>query len=395
LHDRRIDRIAAEVAEKIGMLLEYDDVDARARRQKAEHHPGGSAAGDDAAGQDRRSRFHRSHGSTMRGDGSSLANAAGVNPRFSISRRRLVAGLATVALAGPRALRAQSLTPLMLAGVPDDSITPVLYGIQSGLFKSYGLDVKLAPERSGPAITSALIGGTYQFGKASISPLVLAHAKGLPFTIVAAGGIYNASAPIDGMFVRADSPYKTGADLNGKTFGVYGIGDIFTISTKAWMLKTGGDPATIKLLELPISAMVPAIESGRIDAGSMNEPALQIALSSSKLRLIAHAWDAIAPRFLYTAWFASTNYAAANPAVVISFEKAMHDAAAFVNAHESETVDLIAGFTSVDPAVIRKMTRVEQGVSLNPALIAPVIDAMARLQYISSAFDARALLYKG
>jgi NitT/TauT family transport system substrate-binding protein len=330
-----------------------------------------------------------------RGDRSLLANAVGVNRLFSVmSRRHFVVGLATAALSAPRAVRAQGLTPLVLAGVPDDSITPVLYGIQSGIFKSYGLDVRLEPERSGPAITSAIIGGTYQFGKASISPLVLAHAKGLPFTIVAAGGIYNASAPIDGMFVRADSPYKTGADLNGKTFGVYGIGDIFTISTKAWMLKTGGDPATIKLLELPISAMVPAIEAGRIDAGSMNEPALQIALSSPKLRLIAHAWDAIAPRFLYTAWFASTSYAAANPAVVSSFEKAMRDAAAFVNAHESETVDLIARFTSVDPAVIRKMTRVEQGVGLNPALIAPVIDAMARLQYISSAFDARALLYK-
>jgi len=40
------------------------------------------------------------------------------------------------------------------------------------------------------------------------------------------------------MFVRIDSPVKTAADLNGKTFGVYGIGDIYTISARAWMKKT-------------------------------------------------------------------------------------------------------------------------------------------------------------
>jgi ABC-type nitrate/sulfonate/bicarbonate transport system substrate-binding protein len=318
-----------------------------------------------------------------------------MHDRLLISRPRLLGALAATVAAAPLAARAQSLTPLVLAGVPEDSITPVLYGMQSGIFRKYGLDVKLEPERSGPAITSAVVGGTYQLGKASISPLVLAHTKGLPFTIVAPAGIYNAAQPIDGMFVRADSAYKTAADLNGKTFGVYGIGDIFTISTKAWMGKNGGDPASIKFVELPISEMVPAIEAGRIDAGSMNEPALQVALSSPKLRMIAHAWQSVGTRFLYTAWFATTSYAAANPSVMSNFQKALREAATYVNAHQAQTVDLIAQFTSVDPSIVRKMTRVEQGIGLDPAIVQPVIDAMARFQYIPAAFDARALLLRG
>ena len=299
---------------------------------------------------------------------------------------------AATAVFAPNIVRAQTLTPLVLAGVPEDSITPVLYGMQSGIFRKYGLDVKLEAERSGPAITSAVLGGTYQLGKASISPLVLGHAKGLAMTIVAPAGIYNAAVPIDGMFVRADAPFKTGADLNGKTFGVYGIGDIFTISTKAWVAKTGGDPSTIKLVELPISAMIPAIESGRIDAGSMNEPALQLALTSSKLRLLTHAWQSVGTRFLYTAWFASTSYAAANRGAMGNFQKALREAAIFVNANQAQTVDMLAQFTSVDAAVIRKMTRVEQGVGLDAPLVQPVIDTMARYGYIPASFDAKALL---
>src|SRR4051812_2453100 len=40
--------VAAEVSKKIGVLLEDRDVDAGSRQQVAEHHAGGSTAGDDA-----------------------------------------------------------------------------------------------------------------------------------------------------------------------------------------------------------------------------------------------------------------------------------------------------------------------------------------------------------
>src|SRR6266851_8522788 len=46
---RRMNRVAAEVAQKIGVLLEDENVDAGPREQKREHHPGGSAARDTAA----------------------------------------------------------------------------------------------------------------------------------------------------------------------------------------------------------------------------------------------------------------------------------------------------------------------------------------------------------
>ncbi len=43
-----MDRVAAEIAEEVGVLLQHDDVDAGARQQVSEHHAGGSAAGDGA-----------------------------------------------------------------------------------------------------------------------------------------------------------------------------------------------------------------------------------------------------------------------------------------------------------------------------------------------------------
>ena len=57
LHDverRGMDRVAAKVAQEIGVLLEHHDVDAGARQQKSQHHPRRPAAGDAATCGNRR-----------------------------------------------------------------------------------------------------------------------------------------------------------------------------------------------------------------------------------------------------------------------------------------------------------------------------------------------------
>jgi hypothetical protein len=45
-----MDRVAAEVAQEVGVFLQNGDVYASAGKQKTEHQAGGSAAGDATAG---------------------------------------------------------------------------------------------------------------------------------------------------------------------------------------------------------------------------------------------------------------------------------------------------------------------------------------------------------
>ena len=47
-----MDRVAAKIAQEVGVLFEHKDVDPRAGEQKPQHHAGGATAGDAAA------RFH-------------------------------------------------------------------------------------------------------------------------------------------------------------------------------------------------------------------------------------------------------------------------------------------------------------------------------------------------
>jgi NitT/TauT family transport system substrate-binding protein len=311
------------------------------------------------------------------------------------SSRGSFLALTGAALAGPSIARAADLTSLKMAGVPEDSATTVLYGIQSGLFKPYGLDVGMEPQHNGPSVMSGVIGNSYQFGKSSTPPLISAFGKGLPFTIIMPAGVYDSRGPIAALLVKSDSPVKKASDLNGKTIAVGALNDIHSLAVLAWMDKNGGDISSIKFVEIPIGEIPVALETGRVVAGSVNEPVLSAALNDEKLRSIAHHFDGIAPRFMYTAWFTTKTYAAANPSVVRNMSLALKKAATYVNAHHAETADLIAKFTSLEPAQVAKMTRVEQGTTLDPKLVQPVIDAMLKYKTLAQPIDARDIMFSG
>lgn len=311
----------------------------------------------------------------------------------SFSRRTILAS-AAAALAAPRAAFAQEkLTPITMAGLPEDSATPVLYAIRTGMFKKAGLDVTLQAQRSGSAVASGVAGGAYQIGKISMYPLIEAHAKNIPFVIVAGGGMNTPQNPLAGLMARPDSPIKTPQDLQGKTVGVGSLTDMFSLTMRAWMMRHGADWQSLKMIEIPISALGEAIANGRVDAGAANEPILSGAIATGKVKLVSHMDDAIAPRFLSTAWCAMKSWADANRATCETFAKVVREAAAYANTHSANTVDDIAAFTGIDAAVVRKMHRTEAATSLDAATIQPVVDQIAAFKEIPVKFDAKELIW--
>jgi NitT/TauT family transport system substrate-binding protein len=300
-----------------------------------------------------------------------------------------------VAAATPQLAMAQTQPALGAGGVPEDSATPVLYGIQSGAFRRAGINVDLSAQGSGAAVTAGVVGGAYQIGKSSIVPLIIAVGKKIPIKIIAPGGLYRSTAPNIAVIVLADSPLKTAADLNGKTIGVSSPEDLYTLGVKAWMDKNGGNSATLKLLSLPQAEIEAALTAKRIDAGASGMPQLQSQLDGGHVRVLCNMCDAIANSFMFSAWFSSDQTLAGRHADLAAFARAEKQAAAYANDHHADTVAALAAFTHIEPAVIAKMVRVQNGTTLDAKLIQPAIDVCARYNVIPERFDAATMFATG
>lgn len=307
-------------------------------------------------------------------------------------RRGLFLAATGAALAAPAA-GAQAAT-IRIASAPDEDVVAALWAVSSGVFEKAALDVHVQKANSGAAVAAAVAGGSIEIGKSSLVSLITAHVKGLPFVLVAPAGVYDATAPTVGMIVGKDSTAKSAAELNGKTLSASSLGDQNAIAMQAWLDAHGGDSKSVKFVELPSAAAPDALAAGRVDAATVGNPILTEALASGKCRLFARPFDAIAPHFLFAAYFCTADYAAKNADVLARFRRVLAEAAKYVNGHHQATIDSVSAFTGIAPDVIAGMTRTQVGTVLDAGMIQPVIDVAVRYRVIPAPFDARTMFYK-
>ena len=309
-----------------------------------------------------------------------------------LARRTALALTAAAAVTPRTPVRAQTLTVVRVGASLDDGLTPLLYAQHAGLFKTAGLDVQLQGSQNGAALAAGVAGGAIDIAKSALMSLLTAYARGVHFKIVAGAALYSSTAPTTLLCVLKSSPIQTLADANGKTVAVSTLRGLDSIGTEALVERGGGDPSTVKFVEMPPAAMLGALEAGRADIASIIAPALGVAVASGNVRTFGDPYGGIAPRLLIAGWFANADYVGRNPSVVQRFGRVMRDAATYTNGHHDETVPLLAEYAHIDPDVIRKMNRLTNATVVNPALIQPAIDAAAKYKLIDASFPARELL---
>jgi NitT/TauT family transport system substrate-binding protein len=314
----------------------------------------------------------------------------------SPSRAAFLTAAAAVA-ALPRRIEAQALTKIRLGGTAANDVIGALWAQRSGIFQKYGLDVAVINASSGAAISAAVLGGSFDVGKSSVFGIITAHAKGVPFVLVAPAAVYTAEAPNTALVVAKDSTAKTGRDMNGKTLAVPGLGDLNTMTTSAWIDANGGDSRTVKFLELPSLAVAEAIGAGRIDGGALTEPQLSDALRTGKCRILGYPDDAIGKRLLVTAYFCTADYAAKNADALARFRKGVNEAVLYANAHRSEMIPVLATYSKADEAAVTSQSPALLAVpgGLDPRIIQPWIDTAVKYHVLPKAFSAKDMIDPG
>jgi len=302
----------------------------------------------------------------------------------------LVAGFA-LALA-PSAIRAQTLQPIRVGSSPNEDAAPIVYGQTSGLFRSAGLDVVYQKANSGSAVSAAVAGGALDIGKSSVMPLISAHARGIPFVIIAASSLHVGQSPDAALTVAADSPLQSARDLNSKNVSVAGLNDLNWLAVHAWIDANGGDSNSVHFIELPGSAVAAALEQGRISAGTMSEPYLTEGIRAGRMRMFGNILNGIAPRLLEAAFFTTSDFVVRNRDAVARFARAIGAASAYCNTHPEETISLVAALTGLERPAIAQMKRTIFAPTVVPSDIQPVIEAALRYKMIPRSFGAPELL---
>lgn len=314
---------------------------------------------------------------------------------FMRFRTALLVLACIVTLCSATSAQTPALIPVKVASTPDDTFVAVLYAYRAGMFRRAGLDVQIdnAPT-NGSAIAAGVASGAYDIGKSSLTSLLAAHLRNIPFVLIAPGTLYDWRHPFGELIVAKDGNVKSAKDLNGQTVAAAALNGLDQVAISAWVDQNGGDSKTLKFVELPQTEDGPALAQHRIAASLTIRPQLDAAIASGAVRELAPAYTAVAKTYMLSAWFTTTDYASKHPDVVKKFAQVVSQAAAYGNTHHAETAPMLAEVSKIPVNVITSMERSVLGTQLTPELVQPVIDLSAKYGQLKRSFPAAEVIYK-
>jgi NitT/TauT family transport system substrate-binding protein len=301
----------------------------------------------------------------------------------------LLFGAASV-LGGATRGRAQTVAAVRIATLPIESAAEVFFAKDMGFFTKAGLDVEIQTMQNGASIAAAELSGAIDIGYSPVDVLANVHQKNVPVVVIAPANEYISPSRNAGLVLAPGSAIRQAKDLNGKTIAVAALHSLSESAPRAWIDRNGGDSSTVKFVEIPFPAMLPALDSGRVDAVWDAEPFLSTAAKSE--RVLEYGFDAIAKRFLIGAWFTTRQWANDHADAVARFTAAIHETAVWTNKNPAASGQILAKYTKIDPAVIATMTRSRCGETLTAAALQPLIDLSAKYNEFP-AFPAQDLIY--
>lgn len=304
------------------------------------------------------------------------------------------AGAAGVVGAVRPASAADGPTIRLSTGAVEEFAEPY-YAVQKGFFKDAGLNVDLSMLPGGGLVTQAVIGAALDAGVTNSGSMSSAHARGLPIYWLCAGGVYSPTSPIAHMVVAKNSPIANAAGLSGKIIGVTTLNDMVQATGMLWLDKHGGDSRAAKWYEIKAAEMAAAIQTGRIDAAIVVEPTYSSAKDGFKLLGLPYEAVNNGKPFQTAGLIGNKAWVDANPEPARKLVQVILHTADWANHNPGEEVALLAKLTSIDPAAIDSYPRIPYATRLDPGLVQPVIDVMARYGMLPRAFPASELRAPG
>jgi NitT/TauT family transport system substrate-binding protein len=193
----------------------------------------------------------------------------------------------------------------------------------------------------------------------NVASTMLAEHQGFKLEIVAAGTKqYDSPLNTNGMVARKDDAIKTGKDLEGKTVAVNTRNGIIWLFARAWIAKSGGDPAKVTFKEVPFPQMPDALRGKQIDAAFMVNPFFNAAVSDTNtFQFVAAPYREVQSDVEVGHYISTQEYYTKNKDTLAKYTRAFRKGVQWYNANlgDPDLVRIISGFTKMQPDLVAKM----------------------------------------
>jgi NitT/TauT family transport system substrate-binding protein len=187
--------------------------------------------------------------------------------------RRLMGWLGALAVGLTLATPAEAKDKVTYAYLIDPALEGVLYGIKSGKVPSDKIEIVATPLPI-PALIQSTTTKQYDVVMNAVLSIPRALDQGLKMEVLSTALRSVIGAESGAVFVKTNGPYKTLADLKGKTVGDAALQSTGTTWTRIALWKKHGvnvayDNGDFNWVEMPAATLLGALQTGRIDAGNL------------------------------------------------------------------------------------------------------------------------------
>jgi NitT/TauT family transport system substrate-binding protein len=232
-----------------------------------------------------------------------------------------------------------------------DPIIPVDVGFKLGIFKKYGLDLKIVGLSGGAKMAQALAAGGIDIGDGAGTEMALV-AKGVPMIAVCetAGPV-----PFLSVGVPFDSPLRTIADLKGKKIGVSTSGSLTDWLTKELARRQKWAPTDVTAVAIGngVASIIAAFRGNLVDA-DISTTSLFLTMEEQKTGRILAPATQFSGNLAAGALYASQKLIDSNPDAARAFVAGWIETVDYMRAHKAETVKIESEVTGFPESVMSK-----------------------------------------
>lgn len=280
--------------------------------------------------------------------------------------------------------------PLRVAISTADTYAQAVYAQGGGFFKQAGLTVELVQLPNTGAIAAAVVGGSLDIGLGSALTVAGGREAGVPFTVIAGGGEFLATAPTTLLVVAKDSPLRAPRELEGRIIATDSVKGMTQVALTSWLSRNGADPAKVRYVEMPFTTMAAALAAGHVDAGFVAEPALSG--GRAETREFGNPFAAIGNEWYICVWYVTRDWLAKNGPTAHTFAQAIARSSDWANTHQHDTGPMLQKYLPITDQLLAVMHRAHFADRLEAALMQPVLDAGVKGGVVKGTVSAKDLI---